>query len=804
MTSGGILPAIDFGGNNVTIASDIENHYRATLESYANSDHTLDGATWDDFYEIDTLQGFPPPDLGFQSHAFNLLPMSPVLMGNVESTGWGECSTGVSRQLNHIPQISTTTPQLPEAERSIISLKVPRSQDASSEPPRRPVGRAFWAFFGGYRDSHPDGEHFRQAQQRMYLDRKLSARRLSKLHQMARNVPPKSLCDVLLQAFLIGVHPLLPLVDVETLRIRYDDFWSQRGQDQSLVHGEHGFARIAFLGLLWAVLYCGAVAAPSSVQDKTSPLQTPIPEAFLARLKSKLNKTLSLSCYNEVATLDGLVASVLVFECDPNMDGLVGGPSGLSRLVQTAKTLGLDCEASWNGGGKSDVERDMGRRVWKHIVHLQIMTAFTSGGPLPPHLGKVDADEGDAHDIIDDMTSTSHILAAGRYETTRTLQHVVEMCSDNQNGMTTEASEALGRHVAKIHDKLDGLIPRLSSCGLPEHGQIPSQLFETSSLTDPWLYGDYPRRQTVLNSFARILLSMMKHHISIVSGRMLGSPLESLIPSCILFLHNYLHVSQLPAFYPYRWLFPGKWQPLHECLVVLEYLKQPGQGHDIQLLHHLLNEVFNIFKPRGVSDEIGSLEAWQELYAAPWTMLRQIYDALKGRESRYGDPLNHPPPLQSTTSSHTLHGESWSSNSFGAMLRQGNVANAVTASTHVTNWTKLSSVDSALSQPAPQDSADTMDPRLLSKGAHERKRGGQFDAIAGPATSNRPVIRHTHALIVGSGGGAPPSEILPNRRNVPRRPPSHDDNDDTYDDEPQTDSSEPEDVWNNFIVLEAS
>ncbi|KAI3325540.1 hypothetical protein HD806DRAFT_490614 [Xylariaceae sp. AK1471] len=833
--SGGTPPSMDFGGSDVTMASDVGNHSRVTPESYANSDSMLDGATWDDLHELDTLHTFPPPDSGFDPHASNLLPTPPLSIDNVQSTGWGECSTDLGWLYNHrshisgppsqtcSPPPSTTAPQLFEPEKSIISLNVPQPQDSGNEPPHCPVGRAFWAFFGGsagYRNSHTDSERFRQAQQKKYLDRKLSGRRLSKLHQMARNVPPKSLCDVLLQSFLIGVHPLLPLVDVETLRARYDDFWSQRSQERSLVRGEYDFARVPFLGLLWAVLYCGAVAAPSSVQDKTSPLRTPVPEAFLACLKSKLNKTLSLSCYHEVATLDGLVASVLVFECDPDMDGLIGGPSGLSRLVQAAKTLGIDCEGSWNGGGKSDVERDTSRRVWKHIVHLQIMSAFTSGGPLPSQLGKIDADEGDNHDVLDDMTSTALILAAGRYETTRTLRHVVEKCSDTQNGMATETSEALERYVAKFHSKIDDLISRLSARGLPEHGQIPSQLFEASSLSNPQLYGDYPRQPTVLNSFARILLSMMKHHISIVSGRMLGSPWNSLIPNCILFLHNYLHVSQLPAFYPYRWFSPGKWQPLHECFVVLEYLKQSGQGHNVQLLHYLLNEVFDIFKPREGSDESGTVEPWQraacELYAAPWTILRQIYHDIEGRKCRDSDPLTHPPTLQSTTSSYSLHRQSrmdfvlslHSNNNFYPTPRQGNEAKAVTASTHSTKWTKLSSVDNTLGQLAPQNSVATKDPRALSKGAHERKRGVECDAIAGPATSNRPVIRHTHTLMDGSGGGAPPTEILPSRQKSPRRPLSHhhgdddgDGDDDSHGDDSQDDIDEMENVWNDFIVL---
>ncbi|KAJ3577904.1 hypothetical protein NPX13_g2664 [Xylaria arbuscula] len=755
--SAGTPPSTDLGGNDVIMAGDIGNHPRVTPESYANSDNMLDGAAWDNLHELDPLETFQPLDSGFDSHASNLLPARPLPIDNVPSTGWGEYSTDLGWLYNpksHIlgpstqtcsPPPSATAPQLFEAESSILSLNAPRPQGSGSEPRHHPVGETFWAFFGGsagHRNNRTDGERFRQAQKKTYLDRKLSGSRLSKLHQMARNVPPKSLCDVLLQAFLIGVHPLLPLIDLETLRARYDDFWSQRNQERP---GEYDYARIQFLGLLWAILYCGAVAAPS-IQDKTSPLRTPVPDAFLARLKSKLNKTLSLSCYNEVATLDGLVASVLVFECDPDMDGLIGGPLGLSRLVQAAKTLGIDCEGPGNGGGKSDVEHNTGRRVWKHIVHLQVMSAFTSGGPLPSQLSKIDVDEGDNHSIHDEVTSTALILAAGRYETTRTLRHVVEKCSDAQNGMSTERSEALGRYIAKFHDKIDNLISRLSARGLPEHGQIPSQLFEASSLSNPRLYGDHPRQQTVLNSFARIMLSMMKHHISIVSGRMLGSP----------------------------------WS----------------------------------------SDASATIEPWQravcELYAAPWAILRQIYENIEARKSQDNGALNHSRTLQSTPPSHSLLKQSrmdfaaslHSNNSFYPMPGQGNESKAGNSSTHNPQWTKLPSMGSSIGQRAPRNSVATKDSRDPSKGAHECKHGGECDAIARPTTSNRPAPRNTHNMMGGFGGGAP----LQSHQNSPRLPLSHynhddndgggDDDDDSHGDESQDDSDELENVWNDFIVLD--
>ncbi|KAI0395694.1 hypothetical protein F5Y17DRAFT_184119 [Xylariaceae sp. FL0594] len=825
----GIPPPMVFGGSDVTMVTDVGNHSRIAPESYANPDSMLDGLPWDDLHELHGLQGFPATDSGFDFHSTNLLPTPPLSIDHVTGTGWEECPPEFGwfyNQGSHISDLQSGTcptppppavTQLSEAEKDMTAQNPPQPQDSGNKSLHRPTGPAFWASLGGSaggRSRLTDGERFRHVQQKKYLDRKFSGRRLSKLHQMARSIPPKASCDVLLQSFLIGVHPLLPLLDVETFLARYDDFWSQRSQERFLDRGEYDSARIPFLGLLWAILYCGAVATPSPLQDKSSPLRTPVSEAFLARLKSKFNETLSLSCYHEVATLDGLVASVLVFECDPDIDGLVGGPLGLSRLVQVAQTLGLDSESSCNGASQSEAERKTGRRVWKHIVHLQVMSTFTSGGPLPSQGGEIDADEGDRHELSDDMSSsTALILAAGRHEMTRTLRYVVNKFSDAHNETEAEKAEAIERHVAKFHNKIDDMIARLSARGLPEQGQIPSQLFEASSLRNSQLYGDFPRQQTVLNSFARILLSMMKHHISIVAGRMLGVPLNGLMPNCILFLHNYLHASQLPAFYPYRWLMPGKWQPLHECFVVLEHLQQSGQGYDVQLLHYLLNEIFDLFEARGDSDESCTMEPWQraasDLYAGPWSILREVYDNMEGRKCQDGESLSSEVPLQPPASSHSLHRQrrrdfvmsSQSSGNFYPMPQPEHEVKAVGPSANDATWTKLSGVDTALDRPPPQSSVALKDPRGPSRGAQEHY-------------NRSPLARHSQTVRGGSNGGASPSEIQSSRPKSPRRHISHhsygsDDGagggtGDSSGDDSQDDTDELENMWNDFIAFDRS
>ncbi|KAI0143091.1 hypothetical protein GGR57DRAFT_518969 [Xylariaceae sp. FL1272] len=282
----------------------------------------------------------------------------------------------------------------------------------------------------------------------------------------------------------------------------------------------------------------------------------------------------------------------------------------------------------------------------------------------------------------------------------------------------------------------------------------------------------------------------MKHHMSIVSGRLLGSQWNSLIPSCILFLHNYLHVFQLPAFYPYRWVFPGKVQPLHECFVMLEYLKEPSsQDYDVQLLHYLLNEIFDIFKPREASDEVDTLEAWQraayELYAAPWAILRQTHDEIEEEN------------LETAQSRIAFAAPHDSNNNFQAPPRQNTEVQAVTAATRVAKWTNLPRRDNRLGHTTIRDPAATEYPRTSNKEPDERMYTGEPDAISGLTASGWPVTSNAQVQMVHPVGVA----SSPGRQPLSRSGDGMDD-DDSHEDDSQGNGGEMDDLWSDFIVLD--
>ena len=67
-----------------------------------------------------------------------------------------------------------------------------------------------------------------------------------------------------------------------------------------------------------------------------------------------------------------------------------------------------------------------------------------------------------------------------------------------------------------LHSKLNALIARVPAEGLPEIGLIPSHLVNASPLTHETLYNDHASQPSILNSWVRIMLTMMKAEVAIL------------------------------------------------------------------------------------------------------------------------------------------------------------------------------------------------------------------------------------------------------------------------------------------------
>ncbi|RDL30002.1 uncharacterized protein BP5553_10629 [Venustampulla echinocandica] len=548
--------------------------------------------------------------------------------------------------LDNTSELLRALKQMPEKENSKEEgFGLPWCLSTGQGPSHRYVGSSFWALSN---TRVPDCDRLLEAQQARLYSKEFGDGSRAGFVKLLQSLPSKKLCDVLLRSFLLGVRPLLPLVHGPTLQAEYDTFWVRYNNDELRNQARNDLTDGSFLCLLWSVLYCGAVAASPSLLAEAS-IHVHHSSALLLHLRTKLEECLTLCKYAKLPTLNGLIASILARECDPEVDEILTAPAFVTQVMQAAMTLGLHSEEVIIMA-YGEVEGEIARRVWYHIIYLEVLATLTSGSSLShssseeSYTTKIpqefhDISIGLGRAILDTsnqyaQSSSAMLLAIGRFEMTRVMRKIVEQCYNHR----IPAKEDLRNLIAELElfqRKIDVLIGRLQVRGTPEHGHISTQLLTADPLIHKWLYQDNPHEETVFNAYARIGLYMTKHHVLIFFNRQfLSGPDDHQTSTiwnhemslCCQFLRSYLNLARLPAFSPYQWLFPGKLQPLQQCMLVLTYLKEHPQNSDIQLLQHLISEVFDIFRAKDETDSNKDPLLYRSIltYEESWQMLHEM------------------------------------------------------------------------------------------------------------------------------------------------------------------------------------
>jgi len=169
--------------------------------------------------------------------------------------------------------------------------------------------------------------------------------------------------------------------------------------------------------------------------------------------------------------------------------------------------MGLHRDGSLFGLG--EVECEIRRRVWWHIMHLDIQGAIASG--LPP-LGGSSEDQFDTKMVSElsdefvgcepsdscdaNQNSPAMILAVGRYETAQLLRKIIVRLLGIKPPRKADIAE-MGQMILGLKGRLEERIARIPARGLPEMGFIPHEEV------------DGAEREGIFNSWARIMLSMM-------------------------------------------------------------------------------------------------------------------------------------------------------------------------------------------------------------------------------------------------------------------------------------------------------
>jgi hypothetical protein len=359
--------------------------------------------------------------------------------------------------------------------------------------------------------------------------------------KVLRSLPDKAVSDALLEVFLLVVWPLAPLVHRRTLRADYDEFWDWCHDSKNNLPPQKFRDDPTFFCLLFAVLYCGASAAPAaSLTLASGGLHGLQKETTIHTLKAAYEMSLESCQHLEHPTLKTLVSTLLTW---PFLDWPrepIREVVALSTAVRLAQSMGLHRDgAGWPA--LSHVEQEIRRRAWWHIIRLDVQSSISSGLPLCSGSEALEAvgmitdicdEDIDDPDSLSSKHSNATIFTMRCAETAR-LQSKIMAHLHSGRGLTRDGVEELITDAKEHQKKIDALISRISSQGIPERGFIPSRLANVSLSTHPALYRDDATQPTVLGAWKRVMLTLLKFDVAILLQKTLLPPPDSSNPeSC--------------------------------------------------------------------------------------------------------------------------------------------------------------------------------------------------------------------------------------------------------------------------------
>ena len=338
-------------------------------------------------------------------------------------------------------------------------------------------------------------------------------------------LPSKPVCNTLLHCFLIGVRPLCPLVHVPTLRLDYDEFWRWFERPRSVLPNDKLVNDPTFLCLLFNILYCGAITS-SSLLWTNGALHEVKQKVLLKQLESASTASLKYVQHMQHPTYNTLVASLFRYGCLRHEGRLDHDPWYVTTVMRIAQGMGFHLEASPDEHNSATSE--MQRRVWWHILWLDVQDSVFNGSPLyhQDDVRRRMVAECQDKDINTDsnptglstpsnnMASAAMLFAIGRFETTRYERSIIKYLLGPRPHK--EKKQQLGIALSDLEISLNTLIARIPAQGVPEKGLLPSKLANASPSTHRSLFSDQLREPTAYGAWVRIMLVMLKTEAAIL------------------------------------------------------------------------------------------------------------------------------------------------------------------------------------------------------------------------------------------------------------------------------------------------
>jgi hypothetical protein len=416
------------------------------------------------------------------------------------------------------------------------------------------------------------------------------------LAKLLPRLPTKPVCDALLQSFLVRVYPIYPLINPPTFIPQYHLFWRlfASGSPESLVHPKL-LDDPTYVCLIWAILYAGSSALSFS-EWNSAPLKDLDQLQTIHQLQLACSESLTACRHIDHPTLHSLTASIIAYHFDVNKG--LSNSFFITTTQRLAHSIGLHLDAADPQLVSSLAEHK--RRIWWHIVWLDLQTSIATGLPTCCNGTMIEASR-----MISDLIYTSSnaestnsrevissdnfglrismimIHAIGRFRTTK-LQHQMVDLFQRTGKVQAKHIRSLVKSTKELHNFIDELIAKIPVQGIPEKGMIPSSLANASPGSIPALYEDCANEPTVWSTCARIVLFLSKLESVIMLQHALLPDLSStsvphfpwnrIVRLCLSYMRCYLQLCQVPAFNPYSWFWSSYYGPRRCTFLILHFL----------------------------------------------------------------------------------------------------------------------------------------------------------------------------------------------------------------------------------------
>ncbi|PLN86667.1 Zn(II)2Cys6 transcription factor [Aspergillus taichungensis] len=496
--------------------------------------------------------------------------------------------------------------------------------------------------------------------------------------EMLENVPSKRQSHILYRGFMSGVHAISPIVHPPTIQKLYNAFWDW--YDYSSYSGEP-YLDSSFIPLLYAIWYAGSVTI--SIRTIKSEFTVASRFALSKTYNEEVNRWLTRISFPRSPSLQGLAAYLLVQTILSKEEEPLASSLFVSLAMRVAQTMGLHRDPA--KFGIQPYEAEYRRRIWWHIVHMDVVVSMSSGLPLlvsdenfwdvreasevkDTLLGTPEAEEYEKlvaagmrpRDNPDDPTvcggssivNVYYLSARGKYVMASAIRRIMRIQLGTKP-VTRQDMEELRCILLDLQVQLNSIIDRIPE---PKAHDLPSNSNRSWSVSsrspaevrtnDTELPGDGPTgcseqyHTPVLVAFhkwAKILLSLFidkafcvayQPFLKNAKSRIWPAARQSALRHCHGFMEKFITFATDPDFQPFQWSWPGNHQPMHAAMIMLIDLYERPRSPEAPKSRAFIDKIFSLTGPDGGvvggEDGISTQRPLKDGGREAWGMIRRL------------------------------------------------------------------------------------------------------------------------------------------------------------------------------------